>query len=238
MQVQTVSSINIPEHSAELMPISAFVFYGTNPDFCTAVTRHSIIDNRLSSPTLLKAEQVCAELLLLTNKSESKLIPPKHLLLNTEEHLVWHTKRQQRNMWFRLSSSPIRFTVNWPPLLWVAAKNGSDLKIMALPNNSRPNGLTRLYHAPLMNISSNGTVCQGTAILPKTISLKNINEVENTIFDSAFTHVNHSNTLLTRNTTTEDQLNYWRKKASDNSNVKVSELRFCDLTDNYLKGIL
>ena len=76
--------------------------------------------------------------------------------------------------WYISYNAKTNFSIIYPALLFCLEKDKQEepngLIVFALPSNQRPNENTHLYHAPLMNIYSNGVVCQGNATLPKKIT--------------------------------------------------------------------
>ena len=108
----------------------------------------------------------------------------------------------------------------------------NGLIVFALPSNQRPNENTHLYHAPLMNIYSNGVVCQGNATLPKKIIsiAECMNDVEKTVLASNFTHVNLEKTLNAKEVvTTQNLLAFWSAKANTKS-LRNAKVRMRELT--------
>jgi PRTRC genetic system protein B len=236
MNVATNSSVSIPTVSEQLMPISAFVFYGYDDKTCQAVTRHSVVNNRLSSPTLLRSEDVNALLMEITDTSDGKTLAPANVLKNTPTHIVWYTKRMTRLMWFRTSSGVKSYLVEWCPLLWISTKDGNSCHIMALGSNVRPSGKSRLFIPPLMNISSSGSLCQGTARIPNAVTYDSLVDVQNTVFDSCFSHVNTDKTLKGKNVSNTKHIKFWQEKSKTKSRVRTKELNFSMTVDEYLKG--
>jgi PRTRC genetic system protein B len=79
--------------------------------------------------------------------------------------LAWWEPAQARTV----SSTSVQYpggVYHQPPLLFI--QKSEDLYVFALAKNRRPKAGTRLYHAPLFNISGEGKVCLGTAKIDKT----------------------------------------------------------------------
>jgi PRTRC genetic system protein B len=77
-----------------------------------------------------------------------------------------------------------------------------------------------LHHAPLGNIYANTSVCTGTAALPDGVTMKDKIAWESVIFDTAFTHTNHQQTLVEpkrgHHTRTGADADYWCNRKGRN----------------------
>ncbi len=148
---------------------------------------------------LLSKEDVESMLrsILDLGNSNAQLLP-SHVLSISERHIAWTVPAQVRPMIFNLrgAKSVIKIMAPWPRLLLVANKNGK-LAVAALKTKSRrPTANTKLFNAPLMNVSLNGAVCTGTAALPNGCEIDHLTDWESVMFDSAFSHVNNYHTLI------------------------------------------
>lgn len=211
----------------------AIVFYeNENRQVCNVVHHKVKADQSLGLGRVISGEHLVKSMLtrLQANQSYGEELLPSNVLVDNDDRLIWHTSRHISTMWFRVGSNAESMRVEWPPLLFIATKRGlKKMKVFALGSNARPTPSTRLYHAPLMNIDGSGEVCQGTAVLPKRISVSSIGECEDTIVRSKFTHTNHNFTLR-GGATNSEHMAFWRSKAAARSTsperVKVSELAF------------
>lgn len=219
----------------------SLVFYTALTDgvkMVKGVTQHAIDDGVMGVGKYVSPNHVSE--LLNDNMNKTLTLNPPNLLAENANTLVWYTPPVQEDMWFRVSSKVERVNAQWCSLLFVAKKTGG-LFVFALMD-SHPNENSKVYHAPLMNIGSNGGVCQGTARLPKDISLSTMDEVRSTIFESNFSHVNHNHTLspLTKKSQKDDKistknlLSFWKKKQKNNEPVKADELVEFDTLKNIL----
>jgi PRTRC genetic system protein B len=132
-------------------------------------------------------------------------------------------------MWFRVGKFSGSFEVKWPSLLFIANKRDAKLFVFALAASSYPSEDAIVYHAPLMNIGRDGLVCQGSASLPAEISSATIDQMEETIYDSNFTHINHSTTLNNVKTSdgkvgTKEHLAFWRSRHKSKANLPKKHL--------------
>jgi len=214
-------------------PLFSLVFYGVKSErggFC-GVTKHEINNGIIGTGNYVDLEQVKD---LFTEKEDTLLLRNANVIAENSRYIVWVSPPRKSPMWFRCSGSkPVRFDVHWTRLLFVASKKGS-LSVFALSTNKTPDLNTIVYHAPLMNIGSTGSVCQGTAKLPEIIDTTTLSDIEDTIYTSFFTHVNHKQTLNTSSNgcTTPQQFKFWKKKAKTGDKVLAKEMvKFGTLKD-------
>ncbi|GAA4649817.1 hypothetical protein GCM10023116_20980 [Kistimonas scapharcae] len=217
------------------VPHTALIFYQSEGELM-AVTRHSVSNSGHIGLGEIVDSNALSELVLSNTIADTGRLIPHNVLLNNGKHIIWHTKRQQRSMWIR-QDRPRRLSVEYPPLLFVSSIDGRDVRIFGLPSNSRPTLTTRLYHAPLANIYEDGRLCQGTATLPSSVTLDNLADCESCLFDSQFTHINHSKTLKGCETS-KKHFDYWVAKSKTREKVKASEMIFIGRLDNVLRGVL
>lgn len=231
------------DHTSTLEPSLVVVLY-TDPmrgDVICA-TEHSVSkENTLSIGKTVSSEHLINKIAMLNSSSKSggsKLLP-ENLIVNSTAHMVWHKSRFIGDMWFRLAGRKkvARLRVEWPPLLFVVNKLNRSISAFALGTNSRPTLDTRVYHAPLMNLSSNGKLCLGTASLPKEFDFASLEGCEAALIKSQFTHTNHDNTW-SRKTGTDQHFKIWHsfagKQGRAPKRIPVSKLR----PKCYLKDIL
>ncbi|MBE1302003.1 MAG: hypothetical protein GJ680_19120 [Alteromonadaceae bacterium] len=224
IQVQEPSLGNSGIKTPKPVPVAALVIYEDGNQETIGCTRHEIKNNIMQSGDFVSPEQARA---CFNIKSQSLGLLPENILASDNTQLLWYVKARQAPMWFRIAKSSRRLMVWWPTLLFHTRRDGqfNRLSVFALGNQKRPTADTPLFHAPLMNIGVCGDLCQGSATLPKSISLANLHEVEATIYESNFTHVNHQQTLRKKgNVSTHDQLAFWKAKAKDGTKIRQSEL--------------
>jgi len=97
-------------------------------------------------------------------------------------------------MWFNSGGKGFKLDVPWPAL--VVGVNDRKMSVAALAGSRRPTAKARLYHAPLMNVFAGGAVCTGNADLPESCGPASMASWEGVLTDTAFSHVNHADTLL------------------------------------------
>jgi len=175
--------------------VSALVFYQTRSNYGQAgfVTRHDI-EQKEGGPQLgpgqilppSRIRELC-NAVTPSKKTEKIHFIPEGLIAQGPDFLAWVSKGNVGNMWFKFSNTEQKVRVPWPTLLYVVHKGG--LRLAALSSNRRPNLETRLYEAPLMNVSPGGSVCLGSIKRPK-VSLDAIPQWENSVRNTWFSHVN------------------------------------------------
>jgi PRTRC genetic system protein B len=203
------------------------------------IMRHEVTNNQIGYGRFINAKEMVdaiSKTLNLPSANKNKFMDDK-ILLDDSKRLIWFTKRQQKTLWFKFNNTVYHYTVTVTPLLWICTKNKKELRVFALPSNQRPTFQTRLYHTPFMNINLKGVLCQGTAPLPKKIAIDMIDHIEASLFDSCFTHVNHSKTIKAKgksNVSSKQLLAFWRNKAKTKQPVYCKELNFAGLVENKL----
>lgn len=94
---------------------------------------------------------------------------PYNLLLFEIAHggkyeMIWYRPEEQRQLFFS-ESLHIPSGVAWVPALLYRVQSNS-LDVFALADNSRPEPVTKLFHAPFHNVNG-GDVCLGSASVKK-----------------------------------------------------------------------
>ena len=132
------------------------------------------------------------DVLLHTQAGDNEFLPPE-VLSHSSAQLAWYVPGRPRRMWFRGAKRSKGLTVPWPTLAFRARQG--KLSIAALAHARRPGASDPLFHAPLMNIFDDTGLCPGTATLPHGHSLADRAQFEAAVFETAFSHVNHTRTL-------------------------------------------
>ncbi|AXV67705.1 hypothetical protein D0907_20465 (plasmid) [Pseudoalteromonas lipolytica] len=222
-------------------PQVALVFHGQSANNIFCATKHMIDSDGMKLGEYIDVPE-CIEIMRsqfspkkIETKTDDLELLPSNVILNNSKALVWHKPSHKGIFWYRSHNAKTEFSIIYPALLFCLEKGKqgepNGLIVFALPSNQRPNENTHLYHAPLMNIYSNGVVCQGNATLPKKIIsiAECMNDVEKTVLASNFTHVNHEKTLKAKGVvTTQNLLAFWSAKANtkslSNAKVRMREL--------------
>ena len=224
---------SIPSISYE--PRFALVFHSVERE--TVVTKHIVKNGLLQSGTVVEPIDIIQATIdvkknnLNYANSKSQIISER-VLLDDHKTLIWHSKASNRTMWFSgQECGKARLRLWWPNLLFVVNKKNNSMSVFATATSARPNEKTRLYQAPLMNISENGSICLGSAKLPKDLSQHNIVAMENCIYDSNFSHLNFKNDDQEHMKNDKCHIKFYRSREKSQQKFKASEMTFlCHLS--------
>jgi PRTRC genetic system protein B len=224
---------DIPHFKAE--SIFALVFHSINHQ--TVVTKHNIDNEILGSGTVVDPIDIIQATIKVNNNHNNNQavnadIISERVLLDDHEKIIWHSKASSRTMWFATrSAGSATLRPWWPNLLFVVNKKKSSMSVFALATGARPTENTRLYQAPLMNISKNGITCLGSATLPKNKSSNNIVEMENCIYDSNFSHLNdYQDNKQEHMKSDKTHIEFYRNRQETKQKFKANEMTFlCQL---------
>ncbi len=171
---------------------SDYNFYPYRHPFATL---HEVVHEgdtaRLAEGQLVTA-QMLSQVMAGLGRSIPLEILPEHVLVRTEDVVMWWTPAAERRMFFNNHSGDADLDklngklYPHPPLLFKAEQN--HLWVRALPKNERPGPQTRVCIAPYWNCYDNGVVCTGTMKIPREKSVAAIDVWEESFFRSEFTH--------------------------------------------------
>jgi PRTRC genetic system protein B len=191
---------------------------GTDCALMTHRIEHTEHGVRLGSGRLFGPEEQKAllDILLGATSQDSTYLPPE-VIAHGSARLAWYVPGRVRPMWFRFQGKSRRLTVPWPTLLFTVSRG--SLRLAALARTERPQADTQLFHAPLMNVHANTSLCTGSAILPSGVSLAERSGFEAAVYETNFTHCNHERTLTLPGSGTVSNaahFRFYRSLASDN----------------------
>jgi len=230
---QTTTELPVPDVVSA--PNFALVFHQVNKD--VLVTRHHINEHeQLTIGTLIDNNELI-NTVMATNGTRAQL-QAANVLVDDAHTLIWHVKRKVTDMWFRVhGAKAVNYRVEYPPLLFVASKQTRNLRVFALTANTRPVPSTRLFLAPLMNINSTGNLCQGSATLPDNIAQDTMNDIENTLYDSIFTHLNYQVKTVKGLASNDAHVMYWKHITKTNGRVRAGDMVFFKTLEQLLGEI-
>lgn len=159
-----------------------------------------------------------------TNAVKSQIVSTR-VVVDDHQLLLWHSKAQERPMWFsgrECGTATLR--VWWPNLLFVLNKREQRLYVFALATGARPTENTPIYRAPLMNVNGNGSICLGSAHLPKDKTSTNIMAMEDCLYDSNFSHLNVDCDRHPHMSDDREHVYYYRARQQNRVKFKASEL--------------
>lgn len=167
------------------------------------VTRHKVHLGEDTGPVLGAGTPLTQENLVALVQALQRAVPveflPSNVLIRTASTIVWWTAPSIRPMFYSSSKEKEvsqltgrRFPQ--PGLLFRAGTRG--LEVRSIAGDQRPELGTRLYRAPYWNVSDSGTVCLGSAQVPRELSLASLSRWERGFFESEFTHPNGAHKLV------------------------------------------
>lgn len=210
----------------------------------TYLTYHEIDENnKIKDGRFIDIDEAVKGLKTLNDApidDESHWIDP-NLLYSNESLLIWQSKAQQRTLWF-LTGQRIKIQAHTPSLIFVLDRKNRKLGVFCHKSKSRPTPDTKLYNAPLMNISLDGNLCLGNAPLPSYLnsdSPKLRQQCEAVLFESNFSHVNNNSTFKQKKpVTSQAHIAFWKKLEKENRAPKACELVESKMTLNkIIKGL-
>ncbi len=161
---------------------------------------------------------------------EALQVIDKRVIASGDDTLVWYESAQVRPIYFRIGRKNQKFTVPWPTLIFKA--KGRSISVVASRFKRPPKLSEKIYHAPLMNVYQNTSVCTGSAICPDETTPASLSQWNTVIYDSNFTHTNHDHTLRqpgNKETTTPALHQFWRE-LRDKKTFPVRQLNPLDKT--------
>lgn len=124
---------------------------------------------------------------------------PETLLMLSPTCMVWYCPSAVRPIFFTAGKEKEKLDgkrVRHPHLLF--CRSTDKFSVFALADGKRPTAETPLYQAPYWNMYEDGSMCVGTANIPKLVHPSVIPQAEQAFFRSAFTHANVRGHPLTR----------------------------------------
>lgn len=210
-------------------PELALVLHRSGDNNSFSMTRHNITRSGMALGEYVSIEQCVSLLTERSAKDDAPIaITPQHLLTSTDKGMMWYKPAHQGILWFRYNQVELQLTVNYPALLFCLIQGTANkLSVYALGDDNYPTTASPIYNAPLMNVGINGLVCQGTASLPKEITPTQqcLTQIEETLFNSYFTHVNNDKTINSaKRVDTSDLVKFWQRKAKAGESINTDEL--------------
>lgn len=185
-------------------------------------------ENQLKSGVFIGASEALKHLNQLNTDSKpvDGWVDPS-VLYSTDNKLVWYSKAQTRDLWFKVSEH-MKLTVKSPALVFVLNRKSRSLNVFCVKTKSRPTLDAKVYNAPFMNVDQLGGLCLGSAQLPDDLfgdSLELRSQCEATLFESNFTHVNNPNTFKSKGEVSNvSHISIWQKLAREGREPRASEL--------------
>jgi PRTRC genetic system protein B len=122
---------------------------------------------------------------------------PDNVLYADGDTLVWWVPPARRHIAFRCEQwDPSERAAVLPHPGLVFLSNKRNWMVWSVKGKRRPALDTALYRAPYFNVYSNGEICAGNVVLPKTNAFDQINHWNDVFFHSHFTHTNAPGALV------------------------------------------
>ena len=123
----------------------------------------------------------------------------RDVIYSDSELFIFRTpKNTPKTLWFRVQGikEAVKVEALLPTIVYVYSRSSRHLKVFAALTNDVAAD-TPLYHAPFCNVASTGSLCVGSAELPKVGASDDEIKVgiQNCLFDSLFTHISHTKTF-------------------------------------------
>lgn len=186
---------------AELPAPSMALLFHTTGQNLALVTAHEVIRDRAGQSHIgpgrvaLPSDEIrLASLLSSRNRRGRILLTPPDVLFHDEASLVWWLRPADRPMFLRdHDGNSLEPVVRWPSLVCLVVNR--KLHIVALASQERPTLTDAVFHAPVGNVYADGSVCTGSARLPRTNTVLDVEGWSAVVTSSYFTHDNHAQNL-------------------------------------------
>lgn len=202
-------SLNLDKKSSRWSAKHAIILH-TSGDLCAATLHDVNADNTFTSGSMVSIDAVQGVVSKMVEQSgglnlsqliDGAWVDPR-VVFSSSKVLVWENKPQKRTLWFRVNGEkPTSIEASLPRLVFVLNRGAGMLSVFACPQGKAISQDTKLYVAPLMNTSENGSFCLGSAHLPEQrggTSTELLNACEGAVFDSLFTHINSTKTFRSK----------------------------------------
>jgi len=163
---------------------------------------------------------------------------PSNLLMYNHQKMVWYVPSKKRNIFFSMKNKKQHYEVIWPSLIFFFDIH-KGLRIAAYASKGKPSLKQPLYHAPLWNIYNDTRVCTGSCETTNSVSLDAMSIWEDSIFNTNFTHENHTEVLaMPKNSKKKvNYLKFIKDKSKTGQPIKATEMNPLKLTLNeWVKG--
>lgn len=191
------------------------------------VTQHKVTKNGFARGSLVSPSTIKNLTNNLFDSKESQKadlnFTPDNVLLDSDEYLVWQKNAFLGNMWFASSSNISSVKIHYPNLVFAVHKRSKRLHVAAIATTSRAKPSTKVYQAPIWNLSARGGFCLGNAKMPKTIDVSTIPMCEDAVINSQFTHPNCDH-LIKGVKSNKEYIDYLKSKESTKGKFRASEL--------------
>ncbi|WP_199438515.1 hypothetical protein [Vibrio owensii] len=216
--------------------LSRFMLLINNEDHHSRITQFRIgHDNQPMDAESVSVEEVMQQ---LKEADSNEVTTPKRLndprvLFDNGRTLIWHYRpSKQQKLFLKHNGRNINQKFPFPSLVFAYDEEAHSLHIVAMRHHKRPDLDTRLYCAPLPNISTNGNVCLGNVVMPKTRCIDALSEE---YLNSFKTHLNNTE-LFRKGETTNGRYFKWAKEAIKNNKISLAEIAVYGTLREFIKA--
>lgn len=162
-------------------------------------THHAVVNGEPAAGQLAGRDQIVNLLRDLLGATETRSLPPAHVLFADSGRMLWYRPSQRRPIFFHTGRKEFDAELRgksavYPALLFLAVPG--NLYVWALASDERPEANTPVYRAPFLNLYESGHMCAGTSKLPLQVS-GDVGPFERAFFETTFTHSNYRDKLTT-----------------------------------------
>ncbi|MDN2483880.1 hypothetical protein [Vibrio agarivorans] len=189
-------------------------------------------ENTAINPVVISPSDLITKLRESTNEDgELDIIDPR-LLVDNGTCRVWvYTPEPDQPLYYNYGKKQRVQTVKkWCPLLFKMVDG--KLYVAALRYGTRPKMDTRIYHVPLPNVYSNGSICLGDVKLPKHFD---VDAVSKAYLDSNKSHLNYTGGFRRKGTLKNEEYFEWLIRR-DSEPMRVSELSVMGTVEQFIRG--
>lgn len=233
MYMNKCDKTDFEENNKPVQPIFGLFFHGSERD-AYYVTKHDVdVQGKIKAGAFVEPDSVknmvndaLSKISVINHNNNIDFIP-EHVLVDKPTRTVWYRPASTKDLLFKFGKKQHTVLAALPSLLFI--RDQTELRIFALNSNERPTPKSKLFHAPLMNINGQGSLCLGDAILPESISAieETLVQTEECFFNCYSGHINHQHTLKNNSgsVSTNDLFEYFTK----NEKNKVCTFNTSDL---------
>jgi PRTRC genetic system protein B len=208
------AAVKLKDGSA-LVPRRAIILYESGSSAFATVHDIEVSDEtpQLGAGKPMSAHTLRSLHLKLRGSHGRRGVLPESVLALDEETLIWHEPPQIRYLAFRMSDQfpsrsigTVAGRVPCPGVVFMV--RGRDWLVLAYKGKGRPEATTRMFHAPMFNVSQDFRICAGTVKRPASCAVTAIGEWSRAFFGTFFSHANYHGVVRLKG----DVMGLWREQ--------------------------
>lgn len=174
---------------------SAILMYSDNASRIVYASMHAVDFEdgvpSIKAGTAIQGSALSEALVSLTGNSNLHFFPEEVLAYNGQNMVFWLPPKARAVSFDAAEPMGKRTGITPHPGLVFIASFVSSPKVFAVQGSERPGKTTKIFHAPYMNTSEDGSLCMGNVKYP-AVSPDQMEAWEAAFFSSYFTHPNSS----------------------------------------------